>query len=104
MPPPESGTDWGSSRSRQGCFTDQAGDVASAGEDVGEDGSLGTVRQAVPGGAFHPPSPLVSIATLGVAETPNTQLPGRGIDLEVAGETDVASGQGAVDDDGGAKR
>ena len=104
MPPPGSGTGWGSSCSRKGCLADQAGDVAGAGEGVGEDGSLGAVGQAMPGGAFHTPSPLVGIATFGVAETPNTQFPGRGIDLEVAGETDVAIGQGAVDDDGGAKR
>jgi hypothetical protein len=58
----------------------------------------------VPGGAFHTTSPLVGIAALGVTETPNAQCPGRRINLEVAGETDVAIGQGAVDDDGTAAR
>lgn len=104
VPPPESGIGWGSASSSPGGLTDEAGEVAGAGEGVSEDRGLGAVGQAVPGRSFHTPAPLVGIAAFGVTETPNAQCPGRGIDLEVAGETDVAIGQGAVDDDGTAAR
>jgi len=58
----------------------------------------------VPRGALHATSPLIGVAAFGVTEAPDAQLPRRRIDLEVAGETDVAIGQGAIDDDGAAKR
>ena len=104
MPPPESGIGWGSSSSSKGCLTDEAGEVAGTGESVSEDRCLGTVGQAVPGRPFHATAPLVGVAAFGITETPNAQCPGRGIDLEVTGETDVAIGQGTIDDDSTAAR
>jgi hypothetical protein len=47
---------------------------------------------AVPRGAFDTAAPLVGIAALGIAQSPDAQFPGGGVDLEVAGKTDVAIG------------
>lgn len=104
MPPPESGIGRGSASSGDGRLTNQTGDIAGAGENVGEDGGFGAVWLAVPGGTFHTTSPLVGVAAFSVAEAPDTQFPRGRIDFEVAGEADVTVGQGAIDDDGAAKR
>ena len=90
--------------SSKSSFPDETSDVEGGGQDVSQDGSLGTVRQAMPGRALHAASPLLGIAAFGVAKTANAQFPGRGANLEIAGETDVAVGQAMVDDDGGAQR
>ena len=104
MPPPESGIDWGSASRGNGRLANQASDVAGAGEDVGEDGGLGAVVLAVPRGALDATTPLVGVATLGITQPSDAQFPSGGIDLEVAGKTDVAIGQGTIDDDSAAKR
>lgn len=104
VPPPESGIGRGSACSSNGRLANQTGDIAGAGENVGEDGGLGAVGLAVPGGMFHATTPLVGVAAFGITQPPDAQLPGRGVDLEVTGETDVAIGQSAIDDDGAAKR
>jgi len=58
----------------------------------------------VPGGAFDTTAPLVGIAALGVTQASDAQFPGRGIDLEVASETDIAIWEGTIDNDGTAAR
>ena len=82
-----------------GGFTDEARDVKRTGEDVSQDGSLGAVGLAEPRGAFHAVASLAGIATLGVAEATDTQLPGRGSNLEIASQTEFAIGKAAIDPD-----
>lgn len=79
-----------------GSLPDEAGDIEDIGQDVGQDGSLGAVGPAEPGGAFHSPPGLVGIAALGVTLASHAQFPGRGAHLEVTGQADVAIGEGDV--------
>ena len=104
MPPPESGIGWGISSGSKGCLTDQAGEVAGAGEDIGQDGGFGAVGQAVPGGVFDATAPLIGVAALSVAQAPDAQFPRGRADLEVTSETDIAIWEGTIDDDGTAAR
>ena len=90
--PPGSGIGWRSAGGGDGRLAHQASEVAGTGEDVGEDGSLGAVVLAVPGGAFHTPSPLVGVAAFGITQSPDTQLPSGRIDLEITGQADIAIG------------
>ena len=101
---PESGTD------RLSDFQDRASgidsglpneayDVEEAGQNVGENGSLGGVRFAEPRRVFDAAAGLVSIATFGVALAAHTQFPGRRIDFEIASKTNVTIGKREIDSD-----
>jgi len=74
-------------------------DVEEAGQDVGENGSLGGVSFAEPGGVFDAAAGLVGVTTFGIALAAHTQFPGGRIDLEVASKTNITIGKREIDSD-----
>ena len=88
--PPESGASGNSVSGSASGLTDEAGEVTGGDENIGQDRCLGTIVLAMPGGAFHATARLVSIATFGITQASDAQFPGRGTDLEIACEADVA--------------
>ena len=83
----------------QSGLPDKANDVESAGQDVSQKGSLGSVGFAEPRGAFDAPAGLVSVAAFGVALATHAQFPGGRVDLQVASKTDVTIGKSDVNSD-----
>ena len=70
---------------RQSGFTYETSDIQCTGEDVAEILGFGTVCLAEPRRAFQVSSGLVGVATFGVTEATDTQVPGRRADFEITG-------------------
>jgi len=68
---PGSGDGW-STRCGESGFANEAGHIERRGQDVGQDGDLGTVRQVEAGGAFDAAAGLVGVAAFGVAAAAHT--------------------------------
>lgn len=80
-------------------FPNETNDVEEAGQDVGENGNLGGVSFAEPGGVFDTAAGLVSVTTFGVTLAAHPQFPGGRIDFEIASETNVAVRKREIDGD-----
>ena len=72
---------------------DKTNQVEGVGQDVTQVVGFGAVVEAEPGRALEMAAGLVGVATLGIALAADAQLPGGGIELEVAGEAQAAIGQ-----------
>jgi hypothetical protein len=77
-------------------FADEAGEVKEQGEGVANDGSLVGVGETEEGSPLEVPAGLGSIARFGIALATHAQLPGVGVDGQVACQADLAAAIGGI--------
>lgn len=97
--PPGSGAGGDRASGGESGFADKAGNVESAGQDVGQERGLGGVGKTEPGRTFHAVTGLVGVAALGIALATQAQFPGGRADQQVTGEADVATREVKVHSD-----
>jgi len=74
-------------------LANQTSQVKGQRKGIADEGSLGGVGQAEPGGALETAAGLAGIAAFGIALASDAQLPGGRADLQIAGQADTAIGQ-----------
>ena len=95
---------WACGESGCGGFQDEAGQVEQEREGIAEQGGLGRIGEAEPGGALQLVASLGGIAALGIGLPADAQFPGVGADLHVTGEADGAIRESQADGDGSTER
>ncbi len=75
---------------RSRSLANQASQVKGQGKGIADQGGLGGVGQAEPGGAFETAALLAGIAAFGITLATDAQFPGRRADLEIPGQADTA--------------
>ncbi len=88
----------------QGGFPDEASQVEGEGQDVAQEGGLGSIGQAKTRHPLELSAGLVGIAGFGIGQPSKAQIPAGGADLQVTSQADGTIGQVQGGGEGKAQR